>query len=198
VHIKVLTVSFGFTVLITSSSSLASFGSTNVSETYIARTTRINAEPTKASTLFFDPQTQYAVSDTGANSIRGESVAARGPKDPSKAFLYALIPGSVVHGAGHFYAGKTATGFLLLGTELVGAALVLGGTSTGWGRSSPTREGFAVSLAGEILFLGSWIYDMVKSPLIVQKQNRLLEKNPVGLQFRMKDMKPKLAVVWRF
>jgi hypothetical protein len=147
---------------------------------------------------FCAAETQDSATDSAADSIAGEPVATAGPKDPSKAFLIALLPGSLVHGAGHFYAGKTTTGLLLLGSELLGAAFVLGGTSTGWGRSSPTREGFAVALAGGTLFFGSWIYDMIKSPLIVQKQNRLLEKNPATLEFRIRSGEPRLAFVWRF
>ncbi len=120
-------------------------------------------------------------------------------KDPSTAFLYALVPGAIAHGAGHFYAGKTATGFLLLGGELVGAALILGGTSTGWGRSSLTREGFTVSLAGEILFLGSWIYDMIAAPLEVKKENKtLLERKSTSLELSIKYREQRLYAVWRF
>jgi len=97
-------------------------------------------------------------------------------KSPTKALVIALVPGSVVHGAGHFYAGKTKTAIGLFGAEIAGAALTSLGL-LGSLRGDTGGEGDG-SLAGPVvlslglgLFVGSWIYDVVGSPSVVKNQN---------------------------
>ncbi|MGB2989752.1 MAG: hypothetical protein WBC98_07305, partial [Candidatus Zixiibacteriota bacterium] len=105
----------------------------------------------------------------------------------------------VVHGAGHFYAGKTGTGLVLLGSELAGATLILASVGMSWEHGSVTGEAFPVAFVGGALFFGSWIYDMVKSPLIVQKQNReLLQGKSTDLELRMNAEDVRVVVVYRF
>lgn len=113
------------------------------------------------------------------------------------AAFYSVIPGVLVHGSGHFYAGDARMGARLLGAEAAGGLLISGSvvlTMAG----AQTAAGFAV-LSGAILFVGSWAYDVIGAPLAVQKYNSaLLGKKPVGLQLHIKDGEPRLAVVWRF
>jgi hypothetical protein len=125
-------------------------------------------------------------------------------KSPNLALTYAVIPGVIVHGAGHFYAGKKKTGAVLLVTGVAGAALA---TVSGFGQglshmdggNSAPDFGYFLMAAGFGLFLGSWVYDMVGAPLAVQKYNKaLLDKKAVGLKFRLQNEKPGVYFVWRF
>jgi hypothetical protein len=118
-------------------------------------------------------------------------------KNPYMAAFYSVIPGVALHGAGHVYAGKIPTAITLFGCELLGVGLgFLGGVSQ-IGGSSDAGENAA--FVGFVLFAGSWLYDVIVSPVAVQKQNRkLLEKNPATLEFRIRSGEPRLAFVWRF
>ncbi|MRG96127.1 hypothetical protein [Polyangium spumosum] len=56
--------------------------------------------------------------------------AASSPPTPSRkalAVAASIVPGGLVHGAGHFVLGQTRTGFILLGAEGLGAGLVVAG-----------------------------------------------------------------------
>jgi len=102
-------------------------------------------------------------------------------KSPTKALVIALVPGSVVHGAGHFYAGKTKTAFVLFGAEIIGAGMAfLGGAVSNLPHDTGGESGSggdAVLILGLGLFVGSWMYDVMQSPLVVKNQNdKLLGK----------------------
>lgn len=145
----------------------------------------------KYSALLFSQQISDSTKGGRIDSIRF--------KDPNMALFYAAVPGLIIHGAGHFYARKTGTGFILLGCELIGSTLIVGGSLTGWGSPSPSRGGFAVALTGGLIFFGSWIYDMVKSPTIIEKQNEeMLKKRNMGLKFEQKEKKSRLVFVYQF
>jgi TM2 domain-containing membrane protein YozV len=124
------------------------------------------------------------------------------PKSPWIALGIALVPGAVVHGAGHFYAGRIKTGFLLLGTEVVGASLLFGAALASFaeamgGESNPNAElwGFG----GFLLFVGSWVYDVVGSPIAVKKRNKeLLQRKYSKLKFQIKDENPKFVIIYSF
>ena len=181
----------GLILLLIGFGSDSAHASTSHLQTYVSTSGSLILQQEKSSSFFFAQQMEDSIKVGDVDSIK--------LKDPNKAIFYAFIPGIIVHGAGHFYAGERTTGFLLLGSELVGATLILGGTSTGWGRSSPTRKGFTVALIGGTLFFGSWIYDIVKSPLVVQKQNqKLLQANHTQLKFEIRHKYLRLVTVWRF
>ena len=103
-------------------------------------------------------------------------------KEPVVAFAVALIPGSVVHGLGHYYAGDPETGKTLLVTEGVSLGLVLVGgvflssQLNSLECSSDCVIGAISISAGTIGFLGSWVYDVIGSPFAAQRYNRKLEK----------------------
>lgn len=102
-------------------------------------------------------------------------------KDPNMALVYAAVPGFIVHGAGHFYAGNEKTGFVLLGIEFVG--ILLGGIGTlrefgeamGAAEESPSPDLYLLGAA--ILFFGTWTYDLIQAPSEVRKYNEQLFKN---------------------
>ena len=157
-------------------------------------TTQTYVSKSSYSALLFAQQTN--------DSVKIENFDSRKLKSPWIAFGIALVPGAVVHGAGHFYAGKIRTGFLLLGTEVVGASLLVyaavSSFAVAWGGEyDPEAELWAIG--GLVLFVGSWAYDMVGSPLSVKKQNeKLLQGKQSKLKFQMKDGELKLVIMKNF
>jgi len=126
-------------------------------------------------------------------------------KNPNLALAYAVIPGFIVHGAGHFYAGRRTTGIVLLASELVGCTFFTVGaldqavSQLEGAHSSDGVSGEGLVVIGAILFVGSWTYDIIGAPLAVQKYNAaLLAKEPACIQLRMRKGEPRLAVVLRF
>jgi len=100
-------------------------------------------------------------------------------KSPTTAFLIALVPGSVVHGAGHFYAGKPKTGVFLFSMELIGAGLFYLGALSSFGEQSEnnsSKDGTVVKFFGFALFVGSWVADVIGAPKAVKKWNNELLK----------------------
>jgi len=99
-------------------------------------------------------------------------------KDPNKAAFYALVPGFFVHGAGHFYAGKSSTGLALLGVEMLSIASFCLYALTSIPDENETDDNFArqaVFLSMAVgLFLGSWYYDIEKTPKAVKEYNEKL------------------------
>jgi TM2 domain-containing membrane protein YozV len=124
------------------------------------------------------------------------------PKSLWIALGIALVPGTVVHGAGHFYAGRIKTGFLLLGTEVVGASLVGVGAIAGFAEvmgGESTLDAELWVFGGLILFVGSWVYDVVGSPIVVMKTNKdQLQRKHSGLKIQIKDGNVKLVTIWSF
>jgi len=99
-------------------------------------------------------------------------------KSPLIALGIAFFPGVIIHGAGHFYAGKPKTGSLLLVGELVGVGCIAAGivvislgvfTKVGTLGAADVTEasGLASGLlyVGSGLFLGTWVYDVVFAPI---------------------------------
>ncbi|MDH4222975.1 MAG: hypothetical protein OEV55_05475 [candidate division Zixibacteria bacterium] len=99
-------------------------------------------------------------------------------KSPTTAFVIALVPGSVVHGAGHFYAGKPGRGMFLFGMELLGAGLLYwGALSSSLGEQSEndsSNDGKLHEFFGVTLFVGSWVADMIGAPKVVKNHNELV------------------------
>ncbi len=92
-------------------------------------------------------------------------------KSPNTALFYALVPGFVVHGAGHFYAGKTKTGVILLSMGTAGGVMVIGGgIGAAFATSGVSTRGQIVIATGAILFIGSWLYDVFVAPKVVEKE----------------------------
>ena len=175
-----------------------SYASPGNTDTYVSKSGLMSAQPEKSSGLVFTQLLQDSSKVETADSTQLREANTIKAKEPYKAFLYALVPGAVLHGAGHFYAGKTGTGFLLVGSELVGATLMIAGSGRGWGRGYLTTEDVAMELVGGALFFGSWLYDIVRSPLIVDKENQQLKESQADLRFRMHSTSLKLVITWQF
>ncbi|MBD3218787.1 MAG: hypothetical protein GF310_10950 [candidate division Zixibacteria bacterium] len=95
-------------------------------------------------------------------------------KSESTANLLAIIPGFLIHGSGHFYAGDFMTGFILLGLEI--PSLYMIGSWFGYQLMENRDEdesGYrsALGVAGAALFLGGWIYDFVHADAAVRDYN---------------------------
>ncbi len=120
-------------------------------------------------------------------------------KSPYIALFYSVIPGVVFHGSGHVYAGKIGTGIALFGVELLGLGFMSAGALAEFGEEESGDRGETVDFIGMVLFLGSWVYDLIESPAAVSKRNaKLLKQKPAGVEFEIRDGHPRLAVVWRF
>jgi hypothetical protein len=128
----------------------------------------------------------YAQETTSIDTLRFGLRTNKGIKKRSAtaAFLIALVPGSVAHGTGHFYAGKLKTGFVLLGSELVGIGLFMGGALGGFAGNEGNNRLETIGFVGFSLFMFSWFYDMINAPLEVKKQNQKLLQNGKRLNGR--------------
>ena len=117
--------------------------------------------------------TQQSLEKTSPSASNPESLKL---KDPNVAAFYALVPGFFFHGAGHFYAGKSGTGLALLGVEMLSiASFYLYGLASLPDGSSDNFTGQAVFLSMAVgLFLGSWYYDIEKTPQAVKEYNEKL------------------------
>jgi len=176
--------SIGLTILLIWFLSAKSYPSTT--QTYVSRSYH--------STFLLANQTN--------DSAKVTNFHLKKPKSPWIALGIALVPGAVVHGAGHFYAGRIKTGFLLMGTEVVGVSLVGVGAIAGFAEvmgGESTLDAELWIFGGLILFVGSWVYDVVGSPIAVKKQNKeLLQRRHGKLKFQIEDENPKFIVIWNF
>jgi hypothetical protein len=93
------------------------------------------------------------------------------------AIFYSIIPGIFIHGSGHFYAGKTNTGTLLFGAEAAGVLITYLGFLSSFRGIENQDDTDLMGLVGVVLFAGSWVYDVIGSPIAVRKQNRKLIQN---------------------
>jgi len=124
-----------------------------------------------------------ASSPASASAPTSRSRPVAGP-NPGVAISLALMPGVAVHGAGHFYAGRPLTGAALVAVELGSLYLMYrGGTgvydavnggafdteSRNVGGSEEFSRGAGFAVAGLILFLASWLYDLTGSPIAAEE-----------------------------
>lgn len=123
----------------------------------------------------------------------------RKKKSPELALVLALFPGFIIHGLGHFYAGKPLLGGILLVCGIVGTCLIIAGvimigvsgsllglgiiltaiTGVDVGVSTGiaiATEAVGLIRVGGILFLGSWWVDIVGAPIACILRNQKIEK----------------------
>lgn len=181
--------------------SVKSHSTTDKIQTYVSRGSSLIRLSSSESSLLQSEHLNLLFAQQTNDSAKVANFDSRKLKNPWVAFGIALVPGSIVHGAGHFYAGKIGTGFVLLGSELVGTGLIVvglvGGVETITGEP---REGWVIELeVGLVLFVGSWIYDIIGSPIVVMKSNKdLLQRKHSGLKIQIKDGNLKLVTIWSF
>ena len=174
-----------------------SYASSGNTDTYVSRRGSTDAAWDGPSSILLAQQMEDSTRVRPSDSLK--------LKDPNMALLYAVIPGVVIHGSGHFYAGKTKTGVVLLGSELVGGTIFyIGGLDKAFSQSKGGKLGIYGDIFiafGGVLFVGSWIYDLVGAPLAVQRENReLLGGENVGLRFGFdqKSHSVRVQIVKRF
>ena len=92
-------------------------------------------------------------------------------KNPNTAMVIAILPGSIVHGAGHFYAGRPVTGTALLGIEMVSLVFFFRAIGHGLSDNGSSEQEMQDSFIGTTLFFGSWLYDIIVAPLTIAKEN---------------------------
>ena len=120
-------------------------------------------------------------------------------KNSNMAIFYAIIPGIVIHGAGHFYAGKHRTAAILFSSGLIGASSAFMGAFTSYDRNAPTNTGYVLIITGAALFIGSWTYDLFGAPIAVNNQNQILmQRKNTEMKFQLKDSGLRLALVYHF
>ena len=184
----------GLTILLIGCLSVRAYSLTNKPQSYVFKNTWTNRPPNVDSVFLFIEQRNDSDKVSSSDSIK--------LKSPWIAFGIALVPGAVVHGAGHFYAGKIKTGFLLLGVEVVGASLVMTAALAGFAEAMGGESDLDVELWGIVgfaLFVGSWAYDVIGSPIAVMKRNKdLLQGKHSGLKIQIKDGNLKLVTIWSF
>jgi hypothetical protein len=112
--------------------------------------------------------------DTKANEFKAGKF-----RSPTKALVIALVPGSVVHGAGYFYAEKPKIGLFLFSIEVIGAGLLYAGALSGFAEEAQEGTGKdrpGLTWIGLALFGGSWLADIIGAPEAVKKHNEGIVK----------------------
>lgn len=106
-------------------------------------------------------------------------------RDEHSALNWAIMPGFFVHGLGHLYAGDKKTFTKLLLIEV--GCFVMAGVGVYWtlsgGMSEGNHEASRLESAGKtilyaslVIFIASWLYDVLASPRKVRAHNeRLIE-----------------------
>ncbi|MFH1336452.1 MAG: hypothetical protein ABII96_08035 [Candidatus Zixiibacteriota bacterium] len=146
----------------------------------------------------FDQRNFFLVQQEN-DSILAIGINSYKTKSSYVALFYSFVPGIIVHGSGHFYAGKTNTGYLLLGTEAAGLLLLYMGFEVAFGGSAYQTDADLMGWTGLALFSGSWLYDIIGSPIAVHKRNKeLLKKKNTELRFQPKDSGLRLVLVYHF
>lgn len=167
------------------------YASTSRAYTYLSNPTITGPPPVKRLNFMFAQQLKDSTEVEFPNSLKHKS--------PYMAVFYSVIPGVLVHGSGHFYAGKGGTGTTLLGLEAAGALLLYFGSLSAFQGSSHQNDTDAMGYIGLALFAGSWVYDIVGSPIVIVKRNRYINEIR-GSQYDIdrQQRELKLTFVWHF
>jgi hypothetical protein len=140
----------------------------------------IDMQAREYSRFFFVKQSNDSTREEEIDTIHTKRSRIIKPKDPNKALLYAIIPGFIVHGAGHFYAGEKTTGWILVAGEALSLSLLTYSIGVGIGESTngSTSNGEAeiIGIFAGTLFLGSWVYDLIGAPKAVQRNRKLFDQ----------------------
>ncbi|MGB2696486.1 MAG: hypothetical protein WBD28_01345 [Candidatus Zixiibacteriota bacterium] len=141
-----------------------------------------NSTQNQNSLRFFYVQNQSPADTASSKYASNKSLTL---KDPKEALFYAIVPGFVVHGAGHFYAGETKTGIALLATELMSFGFYVVAVLEGLGKTESREDhSGAYAATAVVLFMGSWGFDIFRAPKMVMKQNQELQKKQ-GLNLKL-------------
>jgi hypothetical protein len=137
------------------------------------------------------PSSLYKISNSEFITLASASDDSKdssggGGKSPFIALGLSLIPGCIVHGSGYFYAGNKNMGKALVAVELIslasfGAGLVLAvlsgvGEIASLGQAdtnSQAQSAGALMTAGVAGFAGSWLFDIIGSPIYTMTTRRI-------------------------
>lgn len=112
-----------------------------------------------------DDNCSFNVAEDIGNERQIKEIRAK--KSPEKARYISAVPGLLIHGLGHMYAGDYNTGTLLFLLEGVSIAMIMSPFITG---------GFdyilLVMLGGGVLFWGTYIWDVMGAPKAAQEYNK--------------------------
>ena len=179
------------TIALTGGLWVSSYASPGDAQTYVSKDSLVDSTEAGRFTLLFAQQMPASTTGDRADSAR--------LRDPNNAIFVALVPGAVVHGAGHFYAGKPGTGTALFVSEVTGLGLCYLGAMTAMGSGEYSTGGVVAVSAGLALFIGSWAYDVALAPLSIKKENeKLLRGKRTRLELRLKNGDVRLVTVFRF
>jgi len=167
------------TLLVTGCFWLHSHSPKATTETYVFKSGSINLQLERPSSSLFAQQMEDSIGVERTNSTK--------LKNPNMAIFYAVVPGFLVHGAGHFYAGEKTTGWMLVAGEGLSLGMMTYAVGAGFaeamGGSDSSNDDDMIGIAGAILFISNWVYDLAGSPVAVQKRNRkILEKKEKGFE----------------
>lgn len=93
-------------------------------------------------------------------------------KSAGTALFISVVPGFVVHGAGHFYVGKKRDAVLLFAGELASFGLLYAGAGGLVASSGESDEATTLYFLGVSLFISTWIYDLIGAPVAANKYNK--------------------------
>ncbi len=152
-------------------------------------TALLDSAPQQADWLQQDLQVAEAAPAAAAPGGSAQQPAAAssatptGGKLPGVASGLAVAPGVLVHGSGHFYAGRPLTGAVLVAAEAVSLYMVYRGVrdiysqvdaidfdtfSNFDGNSGQISNGLGLAAGGLMIFLASWLYDITGSAQAVE------------------------------
>ncbi len=128
-------------------------------------------------------------------------------KSPALAGFLGFVPGLVIHGLGHFYAGRNIEGTCLMLME--GGALYMGYQAyvLGYGAANglsdnPTQNttnlngALTLGLGSVLLFTTSWMYDWLGAPMACSEWNKE-QRAKVSLNLVPVDRQSMLVLSWR-
>lgn len=174
-------------------------------QTYVSIDTLISSLQPGYSSHLFAQQMEDSIRVERSDFTRSGDSQTLKPKEPYTAFLYAVAPGVIIHGAGHFYAGATTTGWILVAGEIISLPLLTYAIGVGIGEStngsSSNGDAEIIGMFAGTLFIGTWIYDLIDAPLAVRRQNqKLLWKQNLGFQFgfERRTESAKIQIIKRF
>jgi hypothetical protein len=164
--------SIGWTTILTGCLWLLACVSSARTETYVSRGSAADLQPTQPSEFSNAQPTVNSSQIEAPDSIRYQYTKHKRHKNPNIAFALAVFPGVCYHGVGHWYAGEEKTAMIVFMTGCVGMLVMMCGAM---GDIAPERYNQMSEeekkednrwrdrtvLIGGIIFLGSWVFDMV-------------------------------------
>jgi hypothetical protein len=135
---------------------------------------------------------------------------------PATASALAVFPGIILHGSGHFYAGRPWVGTALALTEAVSLYCIyrgyldiqagseevdLSGSSSYSGNSEQVSRGIGLAVGGTLLFFTSWLFDVTGAPQAaaqVQAENKAMSDLQIRPELLPDGSGGRITCAWSF